>query len=156
MSLCKVLLPMLLVSAGCTASPPEPRIQASEPVPPPAERMLVRPSADGIAELEVGQVMEIALQGNASTGYAWDFEADGAPVVLRAPPMPRPAPTPEGDGDAGQRPMVGSPSVQRWHFVGHQPGEATLRMVYRRPWEKTVAPARTAVFKVVVREVATP
>lgn len=143
-----VLLPLLLAGAACAATPP---VAESAPT---QANPLVRPSADGTAVLAVGQVLEIALAGNASTGYAWEFVEDGAPVVLRAPPVPRPAAAgtdTDSDGDAARRPMVGGSTVQRWHFVGAQPGEATLRMVYRRPWQQAVAPARTAVFTVVVQ-----
>ena len=162
-----LLLCVVLTAVGCSASPPGP------PPPPPAAPAdadadaaaaapspattpaaaaatpdVVRPAADGSATLQVGQVLEIALEGNASTGYGWEIVEDGAPMLQRAT-LPPPAPAPAGD-KAGPR-LVGSPSVSRWHFQATTPGEARLRLVYRRAWEKDVAPAREAAFKVVVQ-----
>jgi len=37
-----------------------------------------------------------------------------------------------------------------WKFEGVAAGRATIVLVYRRPWEPEVAPARTATYSVAV------
>ena len=104
---------------------------------------LVRPQGKGPVSMRVGQVLEIALMANASTGYQWEFISDGAPVLVRTtgPATPPPMDTPP--------PMPGSPSIARWWFRADKPGKATVRMVYRRAWE-TVPPVEVVEYAVIV------
>jgi inhibitor of cysteine peptidase len=94
--------------------------------------------------MRVGQVLEIALTANASTGYQWEFASDGSPVLAKTtgPATPPPMDT--------QPPMPGAPSIARWWFRAEKPGEARVRMVYRRSWE-TVPPVEVVEYQVVVR-----
>ena len=111
--------------------------------PPPTSPPRVAPSGDGQARLKVGEVMEIALPANASTGYAWEFVQDGAPLLRRVPANPAPR---TRAADAAP-PVVGAGTTQRWWFQAVAPGDTELQLIYRRPWEKT-APARRAVYRV--------
>ncbi|MBP6216680.1 MAG: protease inhibitor I42 family protein [Luteimonas sp.] len=128
-------------AAAEAAGPPPSATPEGEPAP------TVVQATGGTTTLAVGQVLEIALEGNAGTGYAWEFEADGAPQLQRAPAQPAPDAV-QADGPR----LVGGPTTQRWHFRAEQPGATTVKLVYRRPWEKDVAPAREASFAVVVDE----
>lgn len=110
----------------------------------PAE--IVRPSGDGVPVLKVGQVLEIELQGNASTGYQWQLVEDGGPV-LKAMPPPAAAATSETPAEPM---MVGAPSATRWWFKAAEPGQTSLRLVYRRPWEQDAPPAQTADYRISV------
>ena len=138
--------------------PPAPAVAEAAPretSPPaaPETPVVVQPVA-GTTILAVGQVLEIALEGNASTGYAWEFVSDGAPQlqrVVRAAPV---APANAAAATEGPR-MVGSPSTSRWQFRATEPGETEVKLVYRRPWEKDRAPEREAAYKVVVQAAAT-
>lgn len=105
---------------------------------------LVRPQGEGPVAMRVGQVLEIALMANGSTGHVWEFESDGAPVLARTtgPATPPPMDT--------QPPMPGASSIARWWFRAEKPGEATVRMVYRRPWE-TVPPVEVVEYRVEVQ-----
>jgi inhibitor of cysteine peptidase len=103
---------------------------------------LLRASAGGTSELRVGQLLEIELPGNPSTGYQWQLVNDGAPVVERI--MPAAAAAAAKANTPADPAMVGAPNSSRWWFKAVQPGEAVLRLVYRRPWEKDAPPARTA------------
>ena len=47
--------------------------------------------------------------------------------------------------------MVGAPGRQWWLIKGVKPGQAIIRLVYHRPWEKDTPPARQAVFTIDVR-----
>lgn len=104
---------------------------------------LVRPQGDAPVSMRVGQVFEIALMANASTGYQWEFTSDGAPVLARTtgPATPPPMDT--------QPPMPGAPALARWWLRAEKPGEATVRMVYRRPWE-TVPPVEVVEYRIQV------
>ena len=137
-----LLLPGLCVLLSACASD-----SASGDGPPPATLPgdgLVRPHDEGPVSMRVGQVLEIALMSNASTGYQWEFTSDGAPVLSRTtgPATPPPMDT--------QPPMPGAPSIARWWFRAEKPGEATVRMVYRRSWE-TVPPVEVVEYTVIVR-----
>ncbi|HEV7272465.1 protease inhibitor I42 family protein [Pseudoxanthomonas sp.] len=137
-----LLLPGLCVLLCACASDP-----AIGSAPPPAtlpDDGLVRPQGEGPVSMRVGQVLEIAQMANASTGYEWEFTSDGAPVLARTtgPATPPPMDT--------QPPMPGRPALARWWFRAEQPGEATVRMVYRRPWE-TVPPVEVVEYRIRVQ-----
>lgn len=142
-----LILPALLL--GCTANVSVPGGAAADPAttPAPAETP-VQAVLDGETRIAVGQVLEVALEGSAGTGYAWQIVDDGAPWVT-----PQSARSPEAvAADPGAPQVVGGAQVQRWRFRAAQPGEATLRFVQRRPWEQDVAPAREATYRVEVYE----
>lgn len=105
---------------------------------------IVRPHGEAPVAMRVGQVLEIALMANASTGYQWEFTSDGAPVLARTtgPATPPPMDT--------QPPMPGASSIARWWFRADKAGKATVRMVYRRPWE-SVPPVEVVEYEVDVR-----
>lgn len=136
-----LLLPGLCVMlAACVSGPasgggPRPTAMADDG--------LVRPQGEGPVAMRVGQVLEIALMSNASTGYGWEFTSDGAPVLSRTtgPATPPPMDT--------QPPMPGASSLARWWFRADQAGETTVRMVYRRSWE-TVPPVEVVEYRVTV------
>jgi len=137
-----LLLPVLFVLLSACASDP-----ASGGGPPPAtlpDDGLVRPHGEGPVSMRVGQVLEIALMSNASTGYQWEFTSDGTPVLSRTtgPATPPPMDT--------QPPMPGASSMSRWWFRADKPGEATVRMVYRRSWE-TVPPVEVVEYRIQVK-----
>ncbi|WP_447941026.1 protease inhibitor I42 family protein [Pseudoxanthomonas mexicana] len=105
---------------------------------------IIRPQGKAPVAMRVGQVLEIALTSNASTGYQWEFTADGAPVLARTtgPATPPPMDT--------QPPMPGASSIARWWFRAEKPGQTTVRLEYRRPWEK-VPPVEVAEYEIHVR-----
>ena len=92
--------------------------------------------------LQRGQLLAIALDSNASTGYAWEIVEDGSPVL-------EPAPVPASVAPAAP-PMPGAGGTSRWRYRAVQSGTTTLRLVYRRSWEQGVEPVRTASYRVVV------
>jgi len=46
--------------------------------------------------------------------------------------------------------MPGASSMSRWWFRADKPGEATVRMVYRRSWE-TVPPVEVVEYRIQVK-----
>lgn len=137
------VLPLMLIT-GChsvEAAPDEVPVD----IMPGIERVQPAPRGE-ITELRVGQVLEIALHANASTGYRWEVTSAGAPQLARVqlPKLPV-------EVANNERPMPGSGSIARWHYRAERPGAATLTLVYRRSWEKDVPPVETVEYKVEVR-----
>ena len=107
-----------------------------------SESSVVDARADSETRLRQGQLLAIEWDSNASTGYAWEIVEDASPVLEPAPvPASTKPPAPQLPGAGG---------TSRWRVRAAQPGTATLRLVYRRAWEKGVGPVRTATYRVVV------
>lgn len=80
--------------------------------------------------LRSGDTLRVLLRSNPTTGYVWTRGAaapDG--LVLIDSTFTPPAGT-----------AVGAPGQQQFRFLASQPGRATLRLVYVRPWETGVQP----------------
>lgn len=124
-------LALLLGLAACQGQPPQ------------ATPTTVQAQADAANTLEVGQILEVALEGNAGTGYQWQVVESGRPQLAAI------APSADTATAAPARP--GGPVLQRLRFRAQQPGRALLRLEYRRPWERGEPAARTADYRVDVR-----
>ena len=147
---------LLLAGAGCTTEPGDPATTPSQADVIASEEAatsavdIVPASESGETSLRPGQLLLISLVGNPSTGYNWEIESDGAPqLALAPPPDGAPAATPATEAN---RPVVGSPTTRKLYFEAVQPGSTVVRLVYHRPWEKDVAPERTAEFNVTVTD----
>ena len=79
-------------------------------------------------DLPVGQVLELRLAENPTTGFRWTFIAQGEPVCVVL-------------GSAYQAPSgpPGRAGDHVWEIKGIQPGECELKLSYARPWEKVPA-----------------
>lgn len=132
-------LGLMVAVTACAGAPP-----AAEPPAALSEDGLVRPQGDGPVKLKRGQVLEIALVTNPSTGHDWTIIEDGAPVLARTG---GPATPPQMDA---QPPMPGASSIARWWFSAQAPGTVTLRLEYRRPWETDRPAVETAEYTVEV------
>lgn len=84
-----------------------------------------------IVSLRTGDTLRVLLRSNPSTGYAWT-RTGAAPneLSLIDSTFTPPAGT-----------AVGAPGQQQFRFLAAQPGRATLRLVYARPWESSTPPA---------------
>jgi inhibitor of cysteine peptidase len=131
----------LLSLMACASAQPNAQALAGDDQP-----AIVRPTEGGVSELRVGQLLQVELPGNASTGYQWRLLEDGSPILERIMPA---APAKEADEPADPE-RVGTPSTSRWWFKAARPGRAVLRLVYQRPWEKDVPPAQTVDYLVTV------
>ena len=134
-----VLSACVLSPSGCAmGARPGPILDATGAT----EASVINADAGAETHLRQGQLLAIELDSNASTGYAWEIVEDGSPAL-------EPAPVPASTAPAVP-PMVGAGGTSRWRYRAVQPGAATVRLVYRRAWEKEVEPARTAIYRVVV------
>jgi inhibitor of cysteine peptidase len=98
----------------------------------------------GQVTLEMSQVLVVTLESSPTTGSGWQLVAneDG---ILQQP----------GETEFKQRRgtgiMMGAPGKEILRFKATAPGETTLELVYRRPWETDVAPEKTYTLSVTVR-----
>jgi inhibitor of cysteine peptidase len=83
--------------------------------------------------LAQGEVLQVRLPSNPSTGYTWMI-AGNAPSVLR--------PAGEAKFDPPAKPLPGAPGTQTFEFRVIGGGGVFLDLVYRRPSEKDAPPAR--------------
>ncbi|MGA9348903.1 MAG: C1 family peptidase [Anaerolineae bacterium] len=86
----------------------------------------------GLAELGADQVLVITLESNPSTGYLWEVAEISKNVLYQV-----------GTTELQQTsPLLGAPGKQILRFRPVGAGRSTLKLVYHRPWEKGVEPAR--------------
>ena len=82
---------------------------------------------DGVrVVLSEGDTIEVALDGNATTGFSWvlvEFDDDVVAV--------------EGDSayEVEDTELVGVGGTWTWVLVARQPGETIVRFAYQRSWE---------------------
>jgi C1A family cysteine protease len=90
-------------------------------------------------ELNEGQVLVISLESNPSTGYMWEVEEADETILRQTGKI-------EFEnrriGESANR-LLGAPSKQILRFEAVAAGQTTLRLLYHRPWEQDVKPART-------------
>jgi inhibitor of cysteine peptidase len=95
-------------------------------------------------ELNRGQVLVIALASNPTTGFRWQV-AEIDPAVLRQ------------SGDAAYESsdktglLVGAGGTETFRFETLGAGKTTLKLIYRRSWEKDAPPAKTFSVTIAVR-----
>lgn len=95
----------------------------------------------GSVTVKNGQLFEISLKGNPTTGYNWEAAPPFDDRLLSQVGMP------EFKPDSN---LLGAPGMQVFRFKALKKGETTLKLVYRRPWEKDVPPLDTFTIKVII------
>lgn len=92
--------------------------------------------------LVMGQIAEVRLPSNPSTGYRWALMEASTDLITLL----------DHGFVAGRTDMVGAPGEERWTFQAMRVGSGELRFEYRRPWEPLdVPPAQRASYRVEVR-----
>ncbi len=86
-------------------------------------------------EMAVGDVLEVSLASNPTTGYSW-FVGEGDTQLL-----PQVGETEYND--ASQPGVLGGGGTEKLTFEAKAAGSLTLTLIYHRPWEKDVAPLQT-------------
>lgn len=89
--------------------------------------------------LVTGQKFDVELDENATTGYRWNILSPGRTVIRE---------TDEPDFRRGSD-AIGAGGKRTFHFIAASTGIASLKLTYRRSWEKDVPPAKT--FQVTVK-----
>lgn len=93
-------------------------------------------------QLKKGQPLVVTLEGNPTTGYSWEVAEPLDEQVLRQ--AGEPEFKPESD-------LAGAGGVQILRFEAVNAGQTTLKLAYRRSWEKDVEPLETYSIQFVVR-----
>lgn len=91
--------------------------------------------------LRIGQEVVLNLKSNPSTGYRWVQTDTEQPALVM---LDKPAYMPSIS-------LPGASGVESWKFRAVRRGAQTLKLEYRRPWEKNAPPANTIVLHVTVR-----
>jgi len=96
-----------------------------------------------LVELQVDDILEINLPGNLTTGYSWVIsEIDN--TILKS----------EGEPEYhSETDAVGAGGIFTMRFIAISPGEASLGMEYRRPFEsQDLPPADKFEIRVLIRK----
>jgi inhibitor of cysteine peptidase len=94
-------------------------------------------------QANVGQVIAIDLTGNPTTGYGWVVDTiDGQAVRQANPVIFHETKKDIPPAQAGERKVVGAGGTFHATFQAVKEGKATVKLAYRRPWEKDKDPAK--------------
>jgi inhibitor of cysteine peptidase len=92
----------------------------------------------------VGKEIVLTLSTTPGTGFSWMLVDSAAPALRLL----------EGEAvtrDSASLARVGAPASATWKFRADAAGAGTIRLEYRRPWERDVAAARLYQVSVEVR-----
>jgi len=92
-------------------------------------------------QLKKGELMDVSLEGNLTTGFTWE-------VLVQDPVLVEQVGEPEYNPDSEK---FGSPGNITLHFKAISTGQTTLKLGYHRPWEKDVEPERNFEFSLIVK-----
>jgi inhibitor of cysteine peptidase len=93
-------------------------------------------------QIAVGENFKLHLPSNPSTGYSWQWDNKQLVSVLD---------TLSHHYDATQPRTVGGGGIETWTFKGVKQGVDSVKLFYRRPWEKTQVADKKIVFIVKVK-----
>ena len=85
--------------------------------------------------LEVGDTLTLQLEGNPTTGYLWEVASKEMPYLKSY---------------RVSTSLIGSGGTYTFTFRAESKGSMTMQVVYARPWEKDVPPAKTIEIPVVI------
>jgi inhibitor of cysteine peptidase len=93
-------------------------------------------------EMSKGDKLLLHLESNPSTGYQWQVDLMSGNLLdwIEGPSFVPSAPS-----------LVGSGGTSSFGFLALNKGRASLKLVYRRPWEEGKPPVRTVVLKVRIK-----
>ncbi|MCZ7392757.1 MAG: protease inhibitor I42 family protein [Candidatus Methanoperedens sp.] len=98
-------------------------------------------------ELTKGQTLNVTLEANPSTGYSWEVVELNKNIIHQIGE----AEYQQISNFTSEHPMVGAPVMQTFQFEVINTGQTTLKLVYRRSWEKDVAPLNNFSIDLAVR-----
>jgi len=126
---------VVLGALGCAST--------GQPPPAPLPRITVSESG-GLVDLTVGQELAVQLESNVTTGYTWELVPPVPDVLTVTDPGTYHPPS-------GSEPRAGSGGTTSFLVRAARTGKGTVELVYCRPWETGVPPARTVRIEVTVR-----
>jgi inhibitor of cysteine peptidase len=94
---------------------------------------LAAKDAGSTVNVKVGNTLEIALEGNPTTGYTWEIAPESGTLLSQ-------------QGEAEFKPAssaLGSGGIVTLRFKAVQPGKMKLKLIYHRTFEPGVAPLQS-------------
>ena len=91
-------------------------------------------------QLQKGQALTVALEGNPSTGYNWQVEVLDQAILKQVG-------EPEFEAESD---LLGAPGTVTLRFEAAGAGETELKLVYQRGWEQGAEPLETFTVQVTV------
>lgn len=86
-----------------------------------------------IIETSAGRTFTVKLKANPTTGYSWQIEKPVNRNFLRLM---------SSTYQREEKNLTGSGGTELWKFKAVSKGRTKISMIYVRPWEKGVPPAR--------------
>ncbi len=102
---------------------------------------LAEKDASSTVELRPGDMLEVVLAGNPTTGYSWAVQAVDKDILKQ---MGEPAYKADSN-------LIGSGGQFTFRFEAVAAGQTALKLFYQRPWEKDTPPIQTFVVAVIVK-----
>jgi len=96
-------------------------------------KKLTAADANSTVTLKVGNLLEVSLEGNPTTGYTWELAPGGGVLLSR-------------QGASEFKPntkAMGSGGVVTLRFKAVQEGRMKLKLVYHRTFEPNVPPVKS-------------
>ncbi|HAB19098.1 MAG TPA: protease inhibitor I42 family protein [Verrucomicrobiota bacterium] len=115
---------------------------------PPQTRTITAADSGSTIQLKTGDLLEVKLESNATTGYTWQTIDVNSWVLAR---LTRPEYQPTGATGPDGTPLMGAGGTLTLTFRAVGPGTSPLKFGYLRPWEVDVVAAKTFEVTVVVR-----
>lgn len=91
--------------------------------------------------MPIGQVIELRLKENPTTGFRWHFRKNGEPAC-------RIRDNGVETADAAKPVRLGQGATHVWRIEGVQVGVCELALTYARSWEADRPPAATFEFRI--------
>lgn len=132
------VLIFFLALAGCSLV----LAPASATPPPPVEVQITEQGGacgSGVG-LNAGDILVLVLEGNPSAGFTWE-------VGFFVPEVIKPAGEPEYQAGSAE---LGAAGTYTFRFLAVGKGQASLQMVYHKPWEQGVPDLKTCAVDVKV------
>ena len=124
----------VLAGAGCNGDKEQAQAPQATATPTAMEVWVTEDDAGTEIALKVGDSMIVALDSNPTTGFEWALVSISDESVLSKVHNEYKGPEPTAS------PLVGQGGEELWTFQPLKAGNATIEMMYARPWE-SVPPA---------------
>lgn len=100
-------------------------------------------SGSSDAEIRQGEVLEVKLHGNSSTGYGWSLKSIPEFLKLKSGPVVI--------SQRSEENITGAPDFTVYTFIAVGPGNGEILFENYRPWEKNTRPFREFIVKIKVK-----
>lgn len=93
--------------------------------------------------IQVGDIFNLSLDSNPTTGYQWEF---GAPLDEKLIRLMKT----QFQSKTSPIPLTGQGGKETWSFKALQKGETLIILHYLRPWENNKKPVQIKEFKIII------